>query len=208
MNNLFLIGDAASTAKYIDGYITDNKFTPLEVEYLDDTIKIEDARRIKRTLGFKVKTKKLFVLNGDITIEAQNSLLKNIEEADMHTYFIFTSNNEETLLETVRSRCLLIKVGSKIIVDNALKDLLREICVSSGDWRMIDLTVNFMEDHDFEDLIFTLRTLLLENIGNESSLNYFNYCKKTLPLLSLVQKNNVNRRIVMESIFLQSKVPY
>lgn len=202
MNNLILIGDKERVSIYINEYIKENKFYPHEVEYFNDTIKIEDARNLKKTLGFKVKTKKIYIFNDAITIEAQNSLLKNIEEADENTYFIFASNNEESLLATVRSRCLTIVVGSAIPAHIPLQELVRTVCTNRGGWENIDKISNLMEDHPFEDLLYALRPLLLENLGNFDSHYYYSYCKKVLPLLPLVQKNNVNRRIAVESIFI------
>lgn len=196
------MGDKSLTDIYIGKYISDNFFTPFEVEYFDEIVKIEDARNIKKSLSYKTPTKKLFIFRGDITTEAQNSLLKNIEEAQDNIYFIFSSTNEESLLPTVRSRCLLVAVGSTLSLNPELSQMVKNTCSAGGNWADIDQLSSFLEDHQLDDLMPVFRSLLLENLENENIHNYFKYCKKALPLLALSKSNNINRKIIVESVFL------
>lgn len=45
-----------------------------------------------------------------MTPQAQNCLLKTLEEADAGTYFLLTSDTESALLPTIRSRCRVIRM--------------------------------------------------------------------------------------------------
>ena len=45
-----------------------------------------------------------------MTPQAQNCLLKTLEEADEGTYFILTTHQESALLPTIRSRCRIIRM--------------------------------------------------------------------------------------------------
>lgn len=202
MNNIFLIGDSSSSHEYVDRYLRENSFTPFEVEYFDDPIKIETARTIKNILSYKVPTKKIFIFRNSCTVEAQNALLKNMEEAMDNIYFLFSSSREDALLPTVRSRCLVIKLTTHTAVNEEIADLVNNICESNNDWSKIDELILFLENNNLDDLIPALRYLLLANINKVNVTNYFQYCKKSLPLISLSKTNNMNHKIIIESIFL------
>ena len=202
MNNIYLVGSTANCNKYIENYIFENNFSPFEIEYFNDIIKIEDARNLKKSLGYKVKTKKLFVFVKDITIEAQNSLLKNIEEAGENIYFIFCAGKESALLPTVKSRCRQIMVGEINEVDSQLQSLIEEVFSSNYSWADIDNLINYVDNKNVETLLPAIRSLLLKNLENESVSKYFFLSKKLLPMMLLANTNNVNQKIVIESVFM------
>ena len=74
------------------------------------------------------------------TPQAQNSLLKALEEPDTGTFFILTTSTEKAVLPTVRSRCRIVRVP--LWPDNLLADLLilqgisyqkaRDVCAAAG----------------------------------------------------------------------------
>jgi len=203
MNNIILIGDRFVTDKYIENYLKENQFTSFEIEYFNNEIKIEDARNIKKKLYYKVTTKKLLVFSGKLTLEAQNSLLKNIEEAAENVYFIFSTSNEDNLLPTIRSRCSVVRLDSKFVLDKEMSKIISSISNEKGNWKDIDMLTSFLEEYPFEYLVPTLRIMLLENIKNENALDYFTYCKKALSYVNLAKYNNVNKKILIESVFLR-----
>ncbi len=202
MNNIFLVGDNTAINEYVDNYLKENLFTPFEIEYFDDPIKIENARAIKNDLSYKVPTKKIFIFRNTCTIEAQNALLKNMEEAPDNVYFLFSSSQEDTLLQTVRSRCVLVRLTTQTTVSEKIADLVKNICESNNDWLKIDELVASLEDGNLDDLIMAMRQLLLANIDQVNVSSYFQYCKRSLPLISLTKTNNINHKIMIESIFL------
>ncbi|MDO5023018.1 MAG: AAA family ATPase [Eubacteriales bacterium] len=74
-----------------------------------NSIKIDDIRSIVERLSiYNIEGDKRAVLLIDadrMTVQAQNALLKSLEEPDKQTYFILTANNKQSLLPTVLSRC-------------------------------------------------------------------------------------------------------
>lgn len=53
----------------------------------------------------------ILIDNGErMTVQAQNCLLKTLEEADGETYFLITCDAESALLPTIRSRCRCVRV--------------------------------------------------------------------------------------------------
>ena len=77
-------------------------------------IKIEDIRTLKKNLlKTPIYNKKRFIILDDVetfNINSLNALLKIIEEPSNNNFFILINNKSQPLLETIRSRCLEIKV--------------------------------------------------------------------------------------------------
>lgn len=71
-------------------------------------IKIDDMRAVLNALGqhgLEEGHRVIFIEEADrMTPQAQNALLKSLEEPDKHTYFILTSVSEKGLLPTILSR--------------------------------------------------------------------------------------------------------
>ena len=74
----------------------------------------EDARKVVHVAGesaFVSSAKKIIILAfSTITIEAQNILLKTLEEPPHNTYLFLITPLSDTLLPTVLSRCVKVRV--------------------------------------------------------------------------------------------------
>lgn len=90
---------------------------------------IDQIRQIKHFLSQKPlasKNKIVIIYQSDNLLpEAQNALLKNLEEPGVNNYLFLLSNNYRTLLPTIISRCRLYRIDapklspkSKIITPN------------------------------------------------------------------------------------------
>lgn len=77
---------------------------------------IDTARAIRRTLSYAPIKGKYRVFMMDechrLTGDAQDALLKNIEEPKSHVIFIFATTNPEKLKTTFKRRCTILKVES------------------------------------------------------------------------------------------------
>lgn len=81
-------------------------------EFEFDRMLVDDVRPLIDRVIIKTASgqKKVFLIHlNDITREAQNALLKIVEEPIGETYFFFTIPKSENLLPTVLSRAILIK---------------------------------------------------------------------------------------------------
>lgn len=56
----------------------------------------------------------------------QNGLLKALEDAPPHVYFILCTTNPEMLLDTIKSRCMLFEVQP--LVQSDMENFLKNIC--------------------------------------------------------------------------------
>jgi len=81
------------------------------------TIKINQIRKLKRNLSLKPyqeKYKVALIKNAHLlTQEAQNALLKTLEEPPPKCFLFLTTNNKEALLPTILSRCQIIELRVK-----------------------------------------------------------------------------------------------
>ena len=77
-------------------------------------IKIDDIRKIKNKLiQTPIDNNKRFIIFDDVdlfNVQSLNALLKIIEEPGNYNHFILINNNEKNLIDTIKSRCLEIKV--------------------------------------------------------------------------------------------------
>ena len=78
------------------------------------TIPVDDIRemiRICSQFSFEGRCRVVMIIEaGNMTTQAQNSLLKILEEPPANTYFLLTSAHPEQLLTTVRSRCRTVRM--------------------------------------------------------------------------------------------------
>lgn len=84
----------------------------IKVEPDGNSIKIAQMREMQEYIYQKpiVSSKKVFIINNaeKMTQEAQNSLLKTLEEPPEYVVIIMIVSNENLLLNTIKSRCLKI----------------------------------------------------------------------------------------------------
>lgn len=106
-----------------------------------ETIKIEQIREITSKIIEQpiISDKKVYILNDcdKMTVEAQNCLLKTLEEPPEFAVIILITSNENALLTTIKSRCMTIKF--KNIPNDELQKYATE---KLG---MIQMTENFLK---------------------------------------------------------------
>ena len=97
-----------------------------EIEPIDGSIKIEQIREITEKVIEKpiVSNKKIYVIreSDKMTDEAQNCLLKTLEEPPAYLIIILIAENESMMLSTIKSRCT--KISFKPIQNNLILDYL------------------------------------------------------------------------------------
>lgn len=172
------------------------------------SIGIEEVKILQKEMmfsPFKEKVQIAYILDAEkLTTQAQNSLLKTLEETSESTVYILVTDNEKTLLPTVLSRCLKLytnvndteekKNTYPEILDSSLVDSFQRIENISKE--KVD-TERFLSDlelyfqQDFE------RKLIDGNgiMGVERNL-------KEIALAQKRVKANGNRRLILENLLL------
>ncbi len=93
-----------------------------------ETIKIAQIREFIKSVYEKpiLSEKKIFIINDadKMTKEAQNSLLKTLEEPPEYIVIILIASNADMLLTTIKSRCT--KIAFEKLTTNEIKEILAE----------------------------------------------------------------------------------
>jgi DNA polymerase III subunit delta' len=80
-----------------------------------ENIRIEDIRNLKKKIfQTTISEKPRFIILDDVELfnnNSLNALLKIIEEPTKNNYFILIDNKSKPLMETIKSRCLDIKIN-------------------------------------------------------------------------------------------------
>ena len=102
--------------------ISDVKNSPDYIEINPDgnSIKIAQIRKLQTDIIIKPhKDYKIYVINDahKMTIEGQNALLKTLEEPPKYAIIILVTSNKEALLDTIKSRCEIIKFLPISLID-------------------------------------------------------------------------------------------
>ena len=109
----------------------------------DRTIKVDHLREVLRALSFHaLEGRRVILLENAqrMTVQAQNALLKSLEEPDGETHFILTASGETGILPTVRSRCRVVRMPpwprerleAELLARQADADKAREIAALCG----------------------------------------------------------------------------
>ena len=93
-----------------------------------NSIKIEQIREMQRKVieAPIISKKKIYIIDDadTMTKEAQNCLLKTLEEPPEYACIILIASNENNILTTIKSRCTIIKFEK--ISDEDIKKYLKE----------------------------------------------------------------------------------
>ena len=100
---------------------SDNNPDFLYIEPDGNSIKIDQIREMQKKLQEKpiISKNKVYIINNadKMTTEAQNSLLKTLEEPPEFVTIILIGSNENMFLTTIKSRCMILhfnKIDDKI----------------------------------------------------------------------------------------------
>lgn len=104
-------------------------------------IKIDQIREMQSKVQEKpiISSKKVYIIdNADkMTQEAQNSLLKTLEEPPQFVTIILIGENENTILSTIKSRCMIIHFNP--INDNEMITYLKNNGIENVSENMLEL---------------------------------------------------------------------
>lgn len=161
-----------------------------------NSIKIAQIREMQENVYKKpiVSDKKVLIIDDSdkMTEEAQNSLLKTLEEPPEYTIIILVTSNENKLLNTIKSRCLKIGfnninktelmqyISSEKIMENPSDNLLAMSNGSIG--KLIKINQNLEEYSEIEK---NTNSLINGNISNIVELiNNFNVLYKSKDIIA------------------------
>ena len=112
----------------------------LDVKNKQGEIRVDDAQEILKTLAlksFEGGYKIMIIWCADkMNISASNKLLKILEEPTNSTVFILISENEEAIIQTIRSRCQVLHFA-KLSENDITQNLISEHQIEASDAQKI-----------------------------------------------------------------------
>lgn len=146
-------------------------------------IVIKQIRELIADIGVKpLQGRKVYIIEDAerMTIQAQNCLLKTLEEPPAYAIIILTTSNYESLLLTIRSRVVKLNLKPSSIEDMKLIMQKNDIDIKGKEY-FLSLSrgipgkaLQLMTDKDFEEnRNETLKFVLDENISSKLNYNQF-----------------------------------
>ena len=224
MKSILIISkDKKKQEEYISKLIQEfaiDRFELTEIEK-EESIGIEEVRIIQKNLFLAPQkgTVRAVIIktNDNITLQAQNALLKTLEEPPSHTIIVVTASTKESLLPTILSRTTIVNLDSENPKDQQsdfTKDILflEEITLGSIGKRM-QLAYNISQSKE-EALVFLENVIqgLREKLINDCISGRSNYSLQTHYLLILKSfhkthtqlfTTNASPRLTLENLFLE-----
>jgi len=153
------------------------------------------------------KNKVVLIHNADImTNEAQNALLKSLEEPASFSYIIMTTNRPRSLNQTIYSRCQLLNI--KNLTTNQINDWLSDIGITEYtaiDFPSFATPFNILEDiqndnhNSYKDFVTFIEAFLFNKSDQTQTLKDINDIN-----INFIQK--INYLIEFLKILLKSRV--
>lgn len=144
------------------------------------SIKVAQIRELQNVINIKptFSKKSVYIIDDAdlMTIEAQNSLLKTLEEPPEYAVIILIVHNERSILSTVKSRCVNIKfnkLSDKDIKKYFLKNDLNFEDKNINVFKVLDGSLNnidFIRD-DYDELLKL--TVFVTNLKENRVINFF-----------------------------------
>ncbi|MBP3801162.1 MAG: hypothetical protein J6I85_03900 [Clostridia bacterium] len=165
-----------------------------------NTLKIDQIRSMQKKIQEKpiISNKKIYIINDSDTMtkEAQNCLLKTLEEPPEFAIIILVGSNESLYLDTIKSRCIILhfdKIDNDSLktymennyeIKNINNDILKIFQGSIGkaielkdkiqDYEQIKMILNQLDKKDIIDIINMSKTIYDSKEEIYSVLEYIN----------------------------------
>jgi hypothetical protein len=181
---------------------------------------IEDVKNMQKKLFLKPfrGDKKAVILKDAhlLTTEAQNALLKVLEEPPDNTILILTSESKDALLPTVRSRCRVVDLGREELIINdderrSLEAILFSIPELNGG-EALKLAEKVGKNKDealqwLEKMMIITRSSVISQISPTSRISgnkqhSLQFLKSLQTTYTTIKTTNVNLRLALEYLFL------
>ena len=151
-----------------------------ELEPDGKSIKVAQIRELQNVINIKptFSEKSVYIIDDAdlMTTEAQNSLLKTLEEPPEYVVIILIVHNERSVLSTVKSRCVNIKfnkLSDKDIKKYFLKNDLNFEDKNINVFKVLDGSLNNIDliKDDYDELLNL--TVFVTNLKENRVINFF-----------------------------------
>lgn len=208
---IFIHQDLGAREKAINEYLAQFGFSDPDVDLLylkdDEKLGIEAVKKIREFFSIKPyqKDKKAVVaVSADnLTHQAQNALLKSLEEPPTNSIIILGVTTDDRLLPTILSRCQIININQKpdqSLTERFLKDI-NNLQFLSYEQRFEFIEKLEEKEVFLQALAIHFRKNLASHISSGNS-NYLDFLKELIEAQRYALQN-VNIRAILEYLMLK-----
>lgn len=213
---LILAKEKNKASEYISNFLKEKGVGPIDTDLqaFEKAMGIEDVRSIRKSILLKpfrgkIKAVVMEAYEG-ITTEAQNALLKILEEPPANTLIIISISKKELLLPTILSRCKIIELKEKetptVNADvEKFNDILNSIFngTIATKLKIAQDVAKGTEDACvwLEKISIFVRSKLAENYNN---FKYLELLRKLQQTYKNIKATNVSKRVALENFFLSA----
>ena len=176
--------------------------------YVSDDFLLENAKEVIAEAYIAEKDEKILVINANsFRIEAQNALLKIIEEPPRNIKFIIATQSKNLLLPTIRSRMLIennLTKKPKITLDLNLKSLSLKELTSFIDQKIADEQAQKFGKNELKELVSVIVTKAVDN-GYKFSGDEMDYFFSLIKLADLNAKSHAVLTPLLLTIFQKGR---
>lgn len=195
--------------KYISDFIASHSIPDYYVFHIipeKKELSIDQIRGVNRQLIHQRKDPQLFVLHNfdNASQEAQNAMLKTLEEKSTHHYFILLVEDVTGVLPTILSRTQTIRLEKPVLSHERadIKDLLTTLISAKTPSILASSHISGMKADAIYEIIDQI--ILFFRSRLESDTNKASYAiKETLRIKALLQYNNLNPQLALDNLLLQ-----
>lgn len=176
--------------------------------YVSDDFLLENAKEVIAEAYIAEKDEKILVIHANsFRAEAQNALLKIIEEPPRNIKFIIATQSKNLLLPTIRSRMLIennLTKKPKITLDLNLKTLSLKEITSFIDQKIADEQAQKFGKNELKDLVGVIVTKAVDN-GYKFSGDEIDYFFSLIKLADLNAKSHAVLTPLLLTIFQKGR---
>ncbi len=188
---------------------SNNQYNLMTVSPSGSSITIDQIRELRREIQLLGSTDRVIAFYSfeKATLEAQNAMLKVLEELSTKHFFLLFTSNIDALLPTVRSRCSLNRsyvVRESVGGNPEIAEMISAVRKGKAAEEMAKgcLQPGSLDDARalFKNIIYELRSSARRgDIWSQQSI------KKALELLALSESNNLNAQLSVDLWVLDAK---
>ena len=211
---LIITKNKNEAASYTSDLLKKREVDPLDInlQTYEKAMGIEDVRKIQKAIllkPFRGKTKAVTIdAYENSTLEAQNALLKILEEPPANTIIVIITAKRELILPTIISRCKVIVLQEKEIELTEtdlldLKDTLN-ILLTGKIGSKLKIAQNIAKDKENTALWLEKMAVFVRNelTKDNSDIKYLNFLKELQKTYKTIESTNVSQRTALENLFL------
>lgn len=209
MRSYIIVGSSPLAEQHINSYIQQNDIKLHNILRFDEKVLIAQAKEMRRTFSIKqsASEKKVIIVNAEMTVDSQNSLLKSIEELPENITIFICTQSLELILPTISSRCFIVSLQKSEIENKAIfTELLMDYYFTSkiSKMQLVEKILESETDGNILDgVILSFRELLTKAVLRSERVNSlgetYSAMNRLLGYFSLLENNNVNLRLTLEN---------